>query len=78
MHRMTPAELEDITGRKRPKGQATWFLEYLAVDVPCDRQGPIMTAATYQALVAKRCGVLSFNEPAANKPRPAVKLRAAA
>jgi hypothetical protein len=55
--RLPPEKLAEITGRKRARAQADWFRDYLGVVVPCDRQGPIVTVPTYEALVARACGL---------------------
>ena len=75
--RLDPVTLERITGRKRKRLQARWFLDYLGVDVPCDRQGPIITERSYEALVAKRLGVLPSASEQQQADRPQVRLRAA-
>jgi len=74
MSRMPPEELKKITGCKRPKYQAAWFKQHMGVDVPCDRQGPVMTEAAYEALLAKRLGILPQSADGSTKQRPTVRL----
>lgn len=72
--RLTREALQLITGLKRKSAQASWFREYMGVEVPCDHQGPILTEAAYEALLAKRLGISGGG----NGPdRPTVRLRAA-
>jgi hypothetical protein len=75
--RLPPETIAEITGRKRARAQADWFRDYLGVIVPCDRLGPIVTAATYEALVARACGLRAETaEAAASAPdRPKLHLR---
>lgn len=56
--RLTKEQLFSITNRRRISGQVKWFKDFLKIDVPCDRLGPIVTEAAYQDLVKKRLGVL--------------------
>jgi len=62
--RLDNAALREIAKRCRPKHQAAWFKEYLGIDIPCDRAGPILTQQTYDALLAKRPGVFPAIAPA--------------
>jgi len=55
--RLSRDDLFVITRRKLPRLQAKWFLDYLGINVPCDRDGPILTIASYEAILAKRLGV---------------------
>lgn len=71
--RLDSQKIYEITGRKRARGQAQWFKEFLGADVPCDRRGPILTVAAYEALVAHRLGVLPSND-SQTAPRPSVRL----
>jgi len=71
--RLTRADLFQITHYKTPRCQAAWFLEHLGASVPCDRDGPILTPASYEALLAKRLGVGIGEQP--QRPRPTVQLR---
>ena len=64
--RLSRDDLFKITHRVRPRNQAAWFLEYLGINVPCDRDGPILTPSTYEALLAKRLGVF----PRTDAPTP--------
>ena len=63
--------LKDITGKSRKSAQVRWFKDYLGVEVPHDRRGPILTEEAYQKLLEKRLGLL-FEDPGQN--RPSVKL----
>lgn len=74
MMRLSRETLREITGRVLPKGQAKWFQDYLGATVPCDRQGPILTVAAYEALVAKANGLRPATETAQDTNRPKVKL----
>lgn len=69
--RLSPEKLYEATGRIRQSAQARWFKEFLGVDVPCDRLGPIITEAAYEDLVKKRLGVLpqSMNQPERDQPK---------
>jgi hypothetical protein len=74
--RMTKDELKQITGLTQAAKQAEWFKRNLGADVPFDSAGPIVTLQTYEALVAKRLGVLP-NAPANDSnthERPTVRL----
>jgi hypothetical protein len=55
--RLSREDLFKITHLHRPKSQAAWFLRFLKVRVPCDSEGPILTASSYEAILAKRLGV---------------------
>lgn len=69
--RVTPDRLREITGRHQPSAQARWFKRHFGVDVDYDRQGPIITAAAFEALVMRKLGLASIQ----NTPlRPTVKL----
>lgn len=61
--RLGRADLQKITHRARPKHQAAWFREYLDIEIPHDRAGPILTWKTYEALLAKRLGVFPQTSP---------------
>lgn len=69
--RLSPEIIQTITGKRTRSAQARWFKTYLGVDVPCDLTGPVMTEATYEALLKKRCGVLAVNDapPPVNRPQ---------
>lgn len=73
--RLSPEDLYKITHLHRPKGQAAWFLEHLGVKVPCDRAGPILTPAAYEAILAKRLGVSSEQTGPSPEQRPVLHLR---
>jgi len=56
--RLSRDQLFEITGRVRAKNQVAWFREHLSVTVPCDSVGPVLTQASYEAILAKKLGVL--------------------
>lgn len=57
---MTPADLEEVTDKKRYSKQAEWFRRQFNIDVVRRDDGSIvMTWATYEALSAKRAGLAS-------------------
>jgi hypothetical protein len=64
---MSRERLKEITGRSFGKAQARWFGEYLGVEVPCDRVGPILTEQTFEELVARANGIRK-NEGGAERP----------
>lgn len=72
--RLSPEMLYKATGRTRQSAQARWFKEYLGVDVPCDRLGPIITEAAYEDLVKKRLGVLALPAGTPAREHPKVRL----
>lgn len=74
MSRLTPERLEEITGYTRPRYQAAWFKRYFGVVVPCDRLGPIMTMAAYEALLARTLGISMVADGNTGRQRPTVKL----
>ncbi|MFN4328338.1 MAG: DUF4224 domain-containing protein [Limnobacter sp.] len=74
--RLSPQKLYEATGRIRQSAQARWFKEYLGVDVPRDRLGPIITEAAYEDLVKKRLGVLQLPANPAAREHPKVRLLA--
>ncbi|MDQ8022218.1 MAG: DUF4224 domain-containing protein [Moraxellaceae bacterium] len=69
---MSKEKLQEITGLQYGKAQARWFREYLGAEVPCDRQGPILTEQTYESLVARANGLANAPQP---PPRPAIRPR---
>jgi hypothetical protein len=76
--RLSPEKLYEATGRIRQSAQARWFKEFLGVDVPCDRLGPIITEAAYEDLVKKRLGVLPQVANTPERDQPKVRLLAKA
>lgn len=73
--RLTKEQLFEITNRRRISGQVRWFKDFLKIDVPCDRLGPIVTEAAYQDLVKKRLGVLpEVQTQYSNREQPKVRL----
>lgn len=71
--RMTQSDIQEITGLTQHAAQVRWFKEHFGVIAPCDRAGPIMTKAAFEALVAKRYGLQTSE--AAPEARPAVKMK---
>lgn len=69
--RMTPEQLEDLTGFTHASAQVRWFRDHFGVSVPADRAGPIVTAQAVEGMVAKRCGLA----PEADAARPLLILR---
>lgn len=57
---MSAEDLARVTGKKTSNKQAEWFLEEFGVRVVrCGDGSPVMTWATFQALMDKRAGILS-------------------
>jgi hypothetical protein len=73
--RLSHDQLFEITHRKRPRQQAAWFLEYLGAVIPFDRDGPILTTATYEAVLAKCLGVGQVSNENAPERRGVLRLR---
>lgn len=72
--RITSEELVAITSKKTPRAQADWFKSHFDIDAVYDSLGVIITHAVFNAIVAKRYGVLLSKEEEAAEPRPQVKL----
>ena len=70
--RLTIERLIEITGLKRKTAQANWFHLYLAVEVPMDRMGVIMTEAAYEKLLEKRLG-LGASLPSTEQQHPTLR-----
>jgi hypothetical protein len=68
---MSAEDLARVTGKKTSTKQAEWFLDQFGVRVVrCGDGSPVMTWATFEALLQKRAGISSTNtEP----PRPALR-----
>jgi len=60
--RLTPDELEKITGRSMPAAQARWFKTHYGQEIPHDRKGVIITAQAWEAMVARKCGTVAKGE----------------
>ncbi|WP_083254182.1 DUF4224 domain-containing protein [Pandoraea sp. ISTKB] len=59
-------DLVEITGKKRCSTQVAWFKQQFGIDVVTRANGHIiMTWATFEALSAKKAGVLSSSAPPA-------------
>lgn len=71
--RLTSLQLFEITGYERRKAQAKWFLQFLAVDIPSDRLGVILTDSAWQKLLDKRLGLGILESPNLEKPRPKIR-----
>ena len=69
--RLTAERLTEITRLKRKSAQVAWFRQYLGVDVPCDRFGPILTDTAYEKLLEKRLGI-GASLATTEKPRPTI------
>lgn len=69
--RLNSERLFEITHLKRKSAQVAWFRQYLAVDVPCDKFGPILTDTAYEKLLEKRLG-LGASLATLEKQRPTV------
>jgi hypothetical protein len=55
---MSPADLVEITGKRRYSKQAEWFKERFGVTVTQrDDRSVVMTWSTYEALAAKKVGL---------------------
>lgn len=76
MSRLTPDQLFERTHLKRKSAQVKWFRLHLGVEVPCDKDGPIMTDTAYELLLEKKLGLGASSAP--QGPRPTVKLKIAA
>ncbi len=68
--RLSPAELEQITGKEKPFAQARWFKLHYGVTLSHDSRGVIITKTAFEGLVAKQCGLAEKT----NEVRPAVRL----
>ena len=62
--------LAQITRRNQPAAQRRWFMDHFGVDLPSDREGPIITQAVFEKLVERKCGL----EPASTT-KPQLKLK---
>jgi len=72
--RLSRDDLFKITHFKIPRYQAAWFRDHLGAEVPFDRDGPILSLSTYEALLAKRLGVGPAPFEPAPERRPSVHL----
>ncbi|WP_019882347.1 MULTISPECIES: DUF4224 domain-containing protein [unclassified Methylophilus] len=68
--RISLEELINITGKKTPKTQADWFKSHFDVDAVYDSLGVIITHDVFNAIVAKRYGVLTAKDEKVAEPRP--------
>lgn len=74
--RLTPEELTALTGIKTPGNQARWFERMFGVVPPYDRTGLVMTEKAFEALLAKRLGLINERvEAEAAKPEPVVRCK---
>lgn len=61
---MSAEDLVRVTGKKTSNKQAEWFFEEFGVRiVRCGDGSPVMTWATFQALMDKRAGLSSGGQP---------------
>lgn len=68
---MSAEDLARVTGKKTSTKQAEWFQTEFGVRVVrCGDGSPVMTWATFEALLQKRAGISSGN---AEPPRPALR-----
>lgn len=75
---MTLAELERVTGKKRYGKQAEWFKEQFGINVVrCGDGRPVVTWATFEALQAKKAGLLISTVQEERAPLRSTILRAA-
>ncbi len=67
--RLTTERLTEITHLTRKSAQVAWFRQYLGVDVPCDRFGPILTDTAYEKLLEKKLGLVQNSATAQTKQK---------
>lgn len=68
---MSAEDLARVTGKKTSTKQADWFQSEFGVRVVrCADGSPVMTWATFEALMQKRVGISSNS---AEPPRPALR-----
>jgi hypothetical protein len=74
---MSAEDLARVTGKKTSNKQAEWFQSEFGVRVVrCGDGSPVMTWATFEALLQKRAGLSSANsEPARFALRPVRSVR---
>jgi predicted DNA-binding protein (UPF0251 family) len=68
--RISLEELITITGQKSPEAQADWFKTYFNVDAVYDSNGVIITPEVFNAIVAKKYGVMTAKEEMVAEPSP--------
>lgn len=71
--RLSPQQINEITGYSRKSAQAAWFRNHLAIEIPCDHRGPILTDEAYEKLLEKRLGILPSSS-AESRAKPAIRL----
>ena len=67
--RLNSERLTEITHLTRKSAQVAWFRQYLGVDVPCDRFGPILTDTAYEKLLEKKLGLVQNSATAQTKQK---------
>ena len=67
--RLTAERLTEITHLTRKSAQVAWFRQYLGVDVPYDRFGPILTDTAYEKLLEKKLGLVQNSATAQTKQK---------
>lgn len=74
---MSAEDLARVTGKKTSTKQVEWFLDQFGVRVVrCGDGSPIMTWATFEALMQKRAGISSAStEPSRPALRPLRSVR---
>lgn len=73
--RLNPSQITEITGRKQPKRQTAWFLDYLGINVPADKRGPILTESLIETLLARAIGLTGSSDISTNKPKPQIRMK---
>lgn len=68
--RLSPADLAALTGRSKKSAQVRWFESNFG-SVPVDSLGVIITAAAFEALLARKLGLDVTQQ--ANEVRPSVR-----
>lgn len=68
--RLSPSELKEITNRRTPVAQATWFKRHFGLTLEHDSLGVILTQRAFDALVARKYGIETPNQ----QTRPKLKL----
>lgn len=71
--RLDKQTLYNLTKLRRISAQVRWFRDQLGVDVPFDRDGPIMTDAALEKLLEKRLGILP-SYSGQERPKPTLRL----
>jgi hypothetical protein len=70
MTRLSPVDLVALTGKTKKSAQVRWF-ESNFCSVPVDSIGVIITAAAFEALLARKLGLKDSDQ--SNETRPSVR-----